>query len=342
MNNIGLTLKQRSIVSPNLEAYVEPSTNLRVTYEEMNALTNQCASTLSELGLGKGERIALLMPNCLEFACLFYAAAKLGIVTVPLNNRLTASELEFILSDSGAKVLFFGADFAETAEAVKTGTEHPCTIEQWIQISGCDDSLEQRLQSISPEEPECDSGDSDNLFIMYTSGTTGLPKGVVHTHNSVTCAANSWASTMDVRYQDRVLLPLPMFHVAALTCVIFSSLRGMTIISMPTFDPTTVWSLIVDEKVNIGGAVPAILNFMRQVPQFEELDAPNFRYFITGAAPMPKALIEIYAAKNIQVIQGYALTETSGGGSFLLSEDAMRKIGSAGKASMFSEIRVRE
>lgn len=89
--------------------------------------------------------------------------------------------------------------------------------------------------------------------------------------------------TVDVRYKDRVLLPLPMFHVAALTTVI-CAMRGISLISMPQFDPMTVWSLIVEERVSIGGAVPAILNFMRQVPQFAELNAPDFRYFITGGA----------------------------------------------------------
>jgi acyl-CoA synthetase (AMP-forming)/AMP-acid ligase II len=110
---------------------------------------------------------------------------------------------------------------------------------------------------------------------------------------------------------------------------------------MPQFDAMKVWSVIVDERVSIGGAVPAILNFMRQVPQFAELNAPDFRYFITGGAPMPEALIKMYAAKNIEVVQGYALTESCGGGTLLLSEDALRKAGSAGRATMFTDVRVR-
>jgi acyl-CoA synthetase (AMP-forming)/AMP-acid ligase II len=152
----------------------------------------------------------------------------------------------------------------------------------------------------------------------------------------------SWATTMDVRYQDRLLLPLPMFHVAALTCVILCSIRGLTIISMPNFDPMTVWELIREERVNVGGAVPAILNFMRQVPDFEAFDSPHLRCFITGAAPMPKALIELYNEKNMQVVQGYALTETGGGGSFLLNEYAVAKAGSAGAPAMFAEMAVRD
>jgi acyl-CoA synthetase (AMP-forming)/AMP-acid ligase II len=176
---------------------------------------------------------------------------------------------------------------------------------------------------------------------MYTSGTTGHPKGVVHTHDSVHTAATSNSLTADSRYQDRVLLPLPMFHVSALTTVIFCAMRGITLISMPQLDPAKMWSLIVDERVSIAGAVPAILNFMRQVPEFAELDAPDFRFFMTGGAPTPEALIKLYAAKNMQVMQGYALTESCGSGTVLLGEDALRKIGSAGRACMFADVRVR-
>ena len=341
MKNIGSMLKQRAFVSPKLEAYVEPSTKVRMDYTQVNAFANQCASVLTSLGVGKGDRVALLMPNCVEFCCLFYGAAKIGAVAVPLNTRLTAPELEFILSDSGSKVLVFGEVFAKVAEAIKSSTNHPNTIQHWVPATGGTGSLAERLKAADADDPGVECGGTDNLFIMYTSGTTGNPKGVVHTHDSVHSAASSWALTVDVRYQDRVLLPLPMFHVAALTTVIFCAMRGISLISMPQFDPMTVWSLIVDERVSIGGAVPAILNFMRQVPQFAELNAPDFRYFITGGAPMPEALIKIYAAKNMQVVQGYALTESCGGGTLLLNEDALRKVGSAGRASMFADIRVR-
>ena len=342
MKNIGVMLKQRAVVSPQLEAYVEPSTGVRVNYQQMNALVNQCASVLRSLDVCKGDRVALLLPNSLEFCCLFYATAKLGAVAVPLNTRLTAAELEFILSDSGSAVLVHGDAFAETVAAIRAGTSHPCTVREWIPATEGKTSLQARLKAADASEPEASAGGSDNVFIMYTSGTTGNPKGVVHTHDSVNAAASAWSMTIDVRYEDRVLLPLPMFHVAALTTVIFCAMRGISLISMPQFDPMKVWSLIVEERVSIGGAVPAILNFMRQVPQFAELDAPNFRFFITGGAPMPEALIKIYAAKNMQVVQGYALTESCGGGTLLLNQDALRKVGSAGRATLFADIAVRD
>ncbi|MFL0179281.1 acyl-CoA synthetase [Mycobacterium sp. SMC-15] len=341
MKNIGAMLAQRAVVSPGLEAYVEPSSSVRTNYAQFNELANRCAAVLISLGLGKGDRVALLMPNSVEFCGLFYGAAKIGVVVVPLNTRLAAAELEFIASNSGSKALIYGAEFAPVADAVRAGTTHPCTVTDWVPATGGPGSLDERLAAVRGDEPGVECGGKDNLFIMYTSGTTGSPKGVVHTHDSVHSAATSWALTVDVRAGDRVLLPLPMFHVAALTTVIFCAMRGITLISMPQFDPTTVWSLIVQERVTIGGAVPAILNFMRQVPGFDELVAPDFRFFITGGAPMPEPLITLYAATNMQVVQGYALTESCGGGTLLLGDDALRKVGSAGRACMFADVRVR-
>ena len=341
MKNIGSMLRQRATVSPRLEAYVEPSTSVRMNYAEMNTLANRCATVLTSLGIGEGDRVALLMPNSVEFCCLFYGAAKIGAVAVPLNTRLAAPEVDFILSDSGSKVVIYGEPSATVVDATKADTNFSCTVTDWVPVGDSIDSLGERLKAAAVNEPAGEFGGADNLFIMYTSGTTGHPKGVVHTHDSVHSAASSWCSTIDVRYQDRLLLPLPMFHVAALTTVIFSAMRGVSLISMPQFDAMKVWSLIVDERVSIGGAVPAILNFMRQVPQFAELNAPDFRYFITGGAPMPEALIKMYAAKNIEVVQGYALTESCGGGTLLLSEDALRKAGSAGRATMFTDVRLR-
>jgi acyl-CoA synthetase (AMP-forming)/AMP-acid ligase II len=341
MKNIGSMLRQRATVSPRLEAYVEPSTDVRMDYTELNALANRCANMLTSLGIGKGDRVGLLMPNSVEFCCLFYGAAKIGAVAVPLNTRLAAPEVDFILADSGSKVVIYGDALSPVVDAIRADTESSCSVSDWVPEGGSTGSLGERLSAADATEPAGEHGGADNVFIMYTSGTTGHPKGVVHTHDSVDAAASSWCATIDVRYQDRLLLPLPMFHVAALTTVIFCAMRGATVISMPQFDPTKVWSLIVEERVSIGGAVPAILNFMRQVPQFAELDAPNFRYFITGGAPMPEALIKMYAAKDMEVVQGYALTETCGGGTLLLSDDALRKAGSAGRSTMFTDVRVR-
>ncbi|MCZ6829418.1 MAG: long-chain fatty acid--CoA ligase, partial [Gammaproteobacteria bacterium] len=341
--NIGLMLKKRAEVSPQQEAFVDPEAGLRTTFAGLNDYTNQCVSVLQGLGLRRGDRLALLLHNSQEFLGLFYAAAKIGAVAVPLNTRLAPSELSFILSDSGSTVLVSHEDFNEVVAQLREAAEHPLDVKRWITVEGDSDSdagstLAAMLAVASHEEPHIDSGDEDNMFIMYTSGTTGAPKGVVHTHNSVMWSALNGTATLDVRYQDRLLLPLPMFHVAALGCVIFCTLRGAAIISMSKFDPVSVWPLIEEERVTIAGSVPAVLNFMRQTPGFETFNAPDFRYFITGAAPMPRTLIELYNEKNMEVSQGYALTESCASGTVLMNEDGVRKIGSCGKPMLFTEL----
>lgn len=187
MKNIGWMLRQRATVSPRLQAYVEPSTDVRMTYAQMNALANRCADVLTALGIAKGDRVALLMPNSVEFCCLFYGAAKLGAVAVPINTRLAAPEVSFILSDSGSKVVIYGAPSAPVIDAIRAQADPPGTVTDWIGA----DSLAERLRSAAADEPAVECGGDDNLFIMYTSGTTGHPKGVVHTHESVHSAASS-------------------------------------------------------------------------------------------------------------------------------------------------------
>ena len=336
--NLGKVLTQRAGQSPDVEAYVEPTAELRLNYSQLNNLANQFTSLLAAKGIQAGDRVATLLPNGNDFLALFYGAAKLGAVIVPLNTRLAAAELAFIIADSGSTALFYGPAFEETVSAIKSNTEHALQVSHWV-VSGSE--LTGQLATQPTTEPDSQASGDDMLFIMYTSGTTGLPKGVVHTHSSIYWSASSWVTTMDMRYRDRLWLPLPMFHVAGLTCLLACSLRGLTVVSQPDFDPVQAWNIIRDEKVNVGGAVPAILNYMRQVPAFEDFQSPHLRGFVTGAAPMPKALIELYADKGMEVIQGYALTESGGGGTFLLSEDSQRKAGSAGKAAMFTEIAVR-
>ena len=203
MKNIGSMLRQRATVSPQLEAYVEPSTNVRMTYAEMNALANRCANVLTSLGIGEGDRVGLLMPNSVEFCCLFYGAAKIGAVAVPLNTRLAAPELDFILSDSGSTVVIYGAELATVVDAIKADADSSCTVSHWVPAGGSTDALGEHLKAADADEPAGEFGGADNLFIMYTSGTTGHPKGVVHTHDSVHSAASSWC------LDDRCALPRP-------------------------------------------------------------------------------------------------------------------------------------
>lgn len=343
--NLGRLLFRRSNLSPQLESCVEPSRNLRLSFAELNSTANRFASLLRNLGVAQGDRIALLLPSGNEFVGLFYAAAKIGAVVVPLNLRLAGAELAYILEDSGARAVFYADLFAPLVTEIRACEDHELPVQHWIELgsqpaTGDALSFSAMFRQASDAEPDTGPGGDTNLFIMYTSGTTGRPKGVVHTHESVLWSALTWLSVMDLRAGDRLWLPLPMFHVAALIPVVLAVQRGLTLVVTAEFNPAEAWQVIEKEKVTVAGAVPAMLNFMRQVPGFAAAELKHLRCFITGAAPMPVELIEIYAKRGIEVVQGYSLTETAGGGCFLANEFAASKAGSTGKAMLYTDVRV--
>ena len=190
------------------------------------------------------------------------------------------------------------------------------------------------------EEPTIGAGDDDDLYIMYTSGMTGLPKGAVHSHNTAMWACLTINVTADARHGDRSIIALPLFHVGALTPMTANVQRGVTNIVMRTFDPTACWQLIEQEKVTSMLAVPAMLNFMLQTPVYKETDYSQLRWIMSGAAPVPVTLIHAYAELNIDIHQVYGLTETCGPACLTSPEDAVRKAGSTGKAFFHTDVRV--
>ena len=176
-NNLGLFLSKRALLSPTREAYVESDGSLRLTYTELNNRCNQLANSFLAAGIAKGERVGLLLMNSSEFMESYYALAKIGAVVVPLNWRLVADELEFILKDSGTTRLIFDNEFVETvAELHSRGDK--TNVRQWLHVTHVDEahfaeSYRAFRDAGDIGEPEVRAADHDMLYIMYTSGTTG-------------------------------------------------------------------------------------------------------------------------------------------------------------------------
>lgn len=341
-NNIGQMLARRAELSGEIEAYVDSQSGLRLTFEELNTRTNQLANHLLGMGVTKGDRVAIMMMNSVEFFESYFAIAKIGGVVVPLNWRLVADELEFILKDSGTTTLIFGNEFAELAEDLQ-GRGDKTDIERWLHSMGESDfaeSYESGRDAAPAVEPEVTAMDDDLLYIMYTSGTTGLPKGVVHTHTTMFWALSTLMPLVDSRERDRYLAALPLFHVGALTPVTANVLQGVTSVVMREFDPKRAWQLFQEEKITSALLVPAMLNFMIQVPGIDEVDYSNLRWIQSGASPLPVSLIQQYADINIDIHQIYGLTECCGPACLITGEDAIAKIGSTGRGFFFTDIRV--
>ena len=340
--NIGDLLRRRAHLAPHTDALVEPANGRRLTYRELNSRSNRVANGLRGIGVGPGDRVGLLLMNGAEFVESFYAVGKIGAVNVPLNWRLVADELQFILSDAGTTVLVYGAEFAEVAGELRSrgGT----AIEHWIQAGGEPTDgvvgYDDWLGAQSDAEPELAGSDDDLLFIMYTSGTTGLPKGVMHTHSTVMWAIQTIMATSDFRSDDRFLNSLPMFHVGALTPTLCSLYRGLTLVVMRAFDPNDAWKQIADEKITTTLMVPAMLQFMLAVHDADRHETSTLRWVMSGAAPVPLELIKTYESMGIEIHQVYGLTESCGPACLITGDDALARAGSTGRAFFHTDVRV--
>lgn len=344
-NNIGQILTKRAHLNPHAEALFDVAANRRYSFQELNEETNRVATLLKDSGVSKGDRVGLLVMNSAEFITAFFATAKLGGVIVPLNWRLVPDELEFILKDAGVTALVFGSEF--TPSVVDLQARGPKTdVREWFYVGDvatkpafAHDYVAEAAAS-QAHEPEITAWGPDLLYIMYTSGTTGLPKGVMHSHDTQLWALISVNVTSDFAHGDRYINPMPMFHVGALTPALVAAYKGVAHILMRAFDPVKAWELIDAEKITNGLMVPAMLNFMRQTYDPSKYTHENLRWILAGAAPVPVPLIEAYTAMNIQIHQVYGLTETCGPACLTSPEDAIRKAGSTGKSFMHNDVRV--
>ena len=342
--NFGDFLRRRAFITPTLEATVEPALgNRRFDYRGLNARCNRVAHALQASGVKPGDRVALLLMNSAEFVESFFAAAKIGAVNVPLNWRLVADELEFILEDAGATVLLFSENFAPlAAELQRRGAKTDLRL--FVQVGGTAEAFampyDAWMGAAASGEPAPAGGDDDLLFIMYTSGTTGLPKGVMHSHRTVLWAMLTLAATADMRNRDRFLMSLPLFHVGALTPAMACVYLGITQVILKAFDPKLSWELIRDEKITSTLMVPAMLQFMLATYDKAAHDLRTLRWIMSGAAPVPVNLIRTYADMGVEVHQVYGLTESCGPGCLILGEDAMSRAGSTGRAYFHTDVRV--
>jgi acyl-CoA synthetase (AMP-forming)/AMP-acid ligase II len=342
--NVGEILARRAQRDPNAEGVVDWASGRRFTYRQFNDRANRVGDLLGRLGVRRGDRIGILAKNGPEFLEAFFGCAKLGIVVVPLNWRLVADELEFILADSGAVALLFDDDFVDVAADLHARGD-ATALQHFVQIGtrpllGFATRYDALLEAASGAEPVIVATDDDLLHIMYTSGTTGLPKGAVHTQASGYWSSVNAGLTFDVRPGDRYQVCLPMFHIGALFPAQAMVHLGATAVIMREFDPLASWELIEKERCTGTLLVPAMLTFMLGVYEDVKPDHSALRWAQSGAAPVPVTSIQTYTDLRIPIWQLYGLTESYGIGTASTAEQSIERPGTAGLPYFLSDSRI--
>jgi len=335
--NIGEFLTRRSILTPTREGLF--CEGVRRTYKDLNDRANRLANAMTALGVGQGDRIGILAFNEPEYYDLYFGLGKIGATLVPVNYRLAGPEIQYILSDAEAKALVFGPEYAEVVDSIR----HDIPVKDFIAISedppDWAKSYATLISDASDGEPQIVGGDDDTLTILYTSGTTGRPKGAELTHGYYYWNSVNLMCTLGLDIGNTTMIALPLFHIGALAGPPWIVHSGGKAVLLRTFDPQRFLALIEEEKVSGFGSVPQLLDFLKLVPDFEKYDWSSVRTILVYAAPVPVTLIKEYAAGGIEVRQLYGLTECNTG-TVLDSESAIEKVGSCGRPFFHTEVRV--
>jgi len=310
------------------------------SYGQLASRVRQLAGLLRARGVSLGDRVGFLGLNQPELLETMLAANALGAVFVPLNFRLTAQELTFIIGDAGVHTLIVDAELAPVIEPVVA--DLPCR--HWFCVEGDQGIFEALEPAITVAEPITDAvelGAHDTLLIMYTSGTTGLPKGAMLTHGNIIWNNVNASFAFGAKRTDVGLTVAPLFHIGGLNVLTLTTLQmGNPLVLMRNFEPGAVLENIERYRVTHMFGAPAMYLFMAQHPSFETADLSSVEMFIVGAAPCPESLITLYGARGVQFCQGYGLTETAPFGSFLGPDKSLDKLGSAGLPSVLTELRI--
>ncbi len=329
--------------SPESVAQIDTASGRRFTYAQMQERVSRIAGHLRQIeNVAVGEVVAVLGPNSSDVFDVDFACGRIGAIFLPLNTRLAPPEVAFQLTDAKPKVLMVGPGFESLAAAAIAEADLPIRL---IAYAGGEGELD--LEAIMEAGPALYSAEvrspSDGWTLLYSSGTTGRPKGVLHSHSGVTMQAIGNCVPLGLSPRSCGLTFLPLFHVTGLN--IFGHAMfyaGGTQITMDRFDPMEVLAALADSSYGVShfAGVPTIFEMIAALPGFADADLSSVEGAFVGGAPSTKALLETYAKKGMPLIQGYGLTETGPTLTVLDPEDAVSKLGSAGKAIMHVDLRI--
>lgn len=313
---------------PDQHAIKEAESGKVISYAELNEIGNSIASHLiHEKGLTKGDRIAVLAEWSIAYVALFVAAQKTGCVLVPLNYRLAAPELTYMLEDSAPSLFIADGKCVELLASAIVGKK----------VESLEAFMEMPSQSGKSEKEEL--SEDDPLFILYTSGTTGRPKGAIYTHKMLFWNSINTALGLLINSEARTVNVMPPFHTGGWNVLLTPLLHhgGYTCL-VKKFEAETMLKLLESEKPTIFMGVPTMLSMMGQCEDFEKTDLSTLHYAIVGGEAMPVPLIEQWHDKGIAIRQGYGMTEVGPNLTSLHQSDTIRKRGSIGKSNFYVQM----
>ena len=337
-SNLAYGMLRRAALNPERIALIFEEE--KISYGQLAERVRRQATLLKEAGVCAGDRVAYLGFNHPAFFETLFAANTLGAIFVPLNFRLTAEELTFIINDAGVHTVIAGPAHRAVLDTCRSDVG----VARWIGIEGATegwDTLDELAAAASPIFDVAVSDAEETAVIMYTSGTTGLPKGAMLTH------ANLWWNNVntlmvgDYTSDEVSLVFAPLFHIGGLnvtTLVVMQ--RGGHVILHRHFDPVAAIEAIEVHRVTSLFGVPAMFLVMSQQPQFDTADLSSIKITICGGAPVPEPLMHRYEGVGVPFQQGYGLTETSPSLTRLPKQYRTTKLGSAGQAAFFTELKL--
>ncbi|WP_376793303.1 long-chain fatty acid--CoA ligase [Thermoflexus sp.] len=333
-------LAKRARLSPNRVALIEASTGRRIVYAEWNRRANQAAHALQALGLRKGELLAVLSTNRLEYLDLLFACQKTGVILQALNTRLTVPELQALLREIPPRALVYSGDLGEKAAALEEAV--PLMIALDEPVRGTHRRWEEWVSRASDRPPAPILLTLEDPWVLcYTGGTTGLPKAAILTYGTITWNAVNTVMSWGLRPDDVAILNAPLFHTGGLNVFTTPLVHiGGASILCAAFDPDQVFDLLEREPVTLLFGVPTMFIRLQQHPRWGRADFSRCRIVISGGAPCPMPIFERFFEKGVPFKTGYGLTEAGPNNFWLPDEKTQRKPGSVGSPLFHIEVRV--
>ena len=332
--NFNLAVMLQETASAHHDKNVAVFDGGQLSYGELDALSDRFAAGLAQSGVGRGDRVALQLPNIPQFLIAYFGTLKAGGVVVPLNVLYKAREVAFHLRHSAAKMLITWAGVLAEAAAGASDAEVKDVYAVGLPAGSPGAALPfERLLAQPAATPALASTDmNDTAVIMYTSGTTGQPKGAELTHIQLYMNADIPGRLFDVQPDDVVITVLPLFHIFGLSSILNVCVRfGCTMSLIPRFDPATVLAAIQRDRATIFEGVPAMFGALLAHPGLEEYDLSSLRIAISGGASIPAPVLDAFEQRfGVLILEGYGLTETASTTTFNRSA-ADRKVYSVGK-----------